>query len=168
MARSRVAPKRQQSVPRLVLCAALTGAQLSSLIHRELTPNITETYLWTDSTTVLTWLTSEFCRFKVFVGTSISEIQDLTVSHTWRYVDTENNLADDLTRGKTLAELATPSRWIQGPAFLRSTPHEWPSAPDSVNPADPSELKQTIFCGLTQTRPPDPRLTSNSSITGPG
>ncbi|KAK7881024.1 hypothetical protein WMY93_030613 [Mugilogobius chulae] len=158
MARSRVAPKRQQSMPRLELCAALTGAQLSSLIHRELTLNITETYLWTDSTTVLTWLTSESCRFKVFVGTRVSEIQDLTASHTWRYVDTANNPADDLTRGKTLAELAIPNRWIQGPAFLRSPQHAWPQTPDSVNAADPSELKQTIFCGLTQTQPSDPLL----------
>jgi hypothetical protein len=101
MARSRVAPKRQQSMPRLELCAALTGAQLSSLVHRELTLSITQTFLWTDSTTVLTWLTSEPCRFKVFVGTRVSEIHDLTSLHTWRYVDTANNPADDLTRGKT-------------------------------------------------------------------
>lgn len=156
IARSRVAPKRQQSMPRLELCAALTGAQLSSLIHRELTIGITETYLWTDSTTVLTWLTSESCRFKVFVGTRVSEIQDLTASHTWRYVDTTNNPADDLTRGLTLAELASPNRWIEGPAFLRSPQNKWPTAPDSVNPAGTSELKQTIFCGLSQTHPPEP------------
>lgn len=122
MARSRVAPKRQQSMPRLELCAVLTGAQLASLIHRALTVTISETYLWTDSTTVLAWLTSESCRFKVFVGTRVSEIQDLTAAHTWRYVDTVTNPADDLTRGKTLVELATPNRWILGPAFLCCPP----------------------------------------------
>ncbi|KAK5924004.1 hypothetical protein CgunFtcFv8_000923 [Champsocephalus gunnari] len=137
MARSRVAPKRQQSMPRLELCAALTGAQLSSLLHRELTLNITQTYLWTDSTTVLTWLTSESCRFKVFVGTRVSEIQELTAEHTWRYVDTANNPADDLTRGKTVAELAVYSyvaclingrRFLppQSPKILTST-NELPS-----------------------------------------
>lgn len=109
-------------MPRLELCAALTGAQVSSLIHRELTLNITQTYLWTDFTTVLTWLTSESCRFKVFVGTRVSEIQDLTAEHTWRYVDTANNPADDLTRGKTVAELAAPNWWIQGPTFLCGLP----------------------------------------------
>ncbi|XP_034536205.1 uncharacterized protein LOC117810467 [Notolabrus celidotus] len=153
MARSRVAPKRQQSMPRLELCAALTGAQLSSLIHQELTLSITQTFLWTDSTTVLTWMTSESCRFKVFVGTRVSEIQELTAMHTWRYVDTANNPADDLTRGKTLAELATSSRWIQGPPFLGGSPDSWPSLPSSTGPADASELKQSIFCGLIQTGP---------------
>jgi len=51
MARSRVAPKRLHSMPRLELCAAVTGAQLLNLIQRELTLKI---ILWTDSTTVLT------------------------------------------------------------------------------------------------------------------
>lgn len=58
MARSRVAPKRQLSMPRLELCAALTGAQLAVLLQRELTLNITQTTLWSDSTTVLAWLHS--------------------------------------------------------------------------------------------------------------
>lgn len=144
-----MAPKHQQSMPRLELCAALTGAQLSSLIHKELTLCIAQTFLWTDSTTVLTWLTSESCRFKVFVGTRVSEIQELTATHTWRYGDTANNPADDLTRGKTLAELATPNRWIQGPAFLRCPPDEWPSCPNITEPEDSSELKQCFLCSHT-------------------
>ncbi|KAI3362570.1 hypothetical protein L3Q82_001606 [Scortum barcoo] len=141
-------------MPRLELCAALTGAQLFSLIHKKLTLCIAQTFLWTDSTTVLTWLTSQSCRFKVFVGTRVSDIQELTDSHTWRYVDTANNPADDLTRGKTLDELAAPSRWIQGPAFLRHPPDEWPSCPSTMEPEDNSELKQSVFCALTQTSSP--------------
>lgn len=54
MARSRVARLRQLTVPRLELSAALTGAQLSKLIKSELTVPIDRTYLWSDSTVVLT------------------------------------------------------------------------------------------------------------------
>ena len=46
----------------------------------------------------------------VFVGTRIAEIQDLTEVQDWRYVDSVNNPADDITRGKTLKELAQPHR----------------------------------------------------------
>lgn len=99
------------------------------------------------------------------MGTRVSEIQELTASHTWRYVDTANNPADDLTRGKTLAELATPNRWIQGPAFLRGPPEEWPSCPNITEPEDDSELKHSVFCALTQTSSPPtiPNLTQFSS-----
>nr|XP_055038153.1 uncharacterized protein LOC129426051 [Misgurnus anguillicaudatus] len=70
-ARSRVAPKKQQSIPRLELCAALTAAQLAALLQRELTVNIRNVVFWTDSTTVLAWLQSDSCRYKVFVGTRV-------------------------------------------------------------------------------------------------
>lgn len=152
-----MAPKRQQSIPWLELCAALTGAQLCSLLHRELTLSITQTFLWTDSMTVLAWLTSESCRFKVFIRTRVSEIQELTSQHTWWYVDTANNPADYLNRSKTLPELAVPNRFF---SLLRDSPEKWPSLPTSTEPEEVAELlelcrgrklKQSTFCGLTQT-----------------
>lgn len=124
-ARSRVAPKRQLSMPRLELCAALTGAQLANLLTRELTLEVSRVVMWSDSTTVLAWIQSDSCRFKVFVGTRIAEIQELTDSQAWRYVETSENPADDLTRGKTLKDLSVENRWAQGPPFLRLPPDQW-------------------------------------------
>lgn len=118
------------------------------LPHPELTACISQTFLWTDSMTVLTWLTSQSCRFKVFMGTRVSEVQELTALHTWQYVDTTNNPSDELTRGKTLAELAAASWWIQGPAFLRHPPDEWPSRPITTELEDSSELK-CFLCPYT-------------------
>lgn len=56
IARSRVAPKRQLSIPRLELCAALIGAQIAALLQKELTLPIESIFLWSDSTTVLQWI----------------------------------------------------------------------------------------------------------------
>lgn len=63
-ARSRVAPKWQMSMPRLELCAALTGAQLASLLTKELTLPLCRVVLWTNSTTVLTWIQSRVLSFQ--------------------------------------------------------------------------------------------------------
>ncbi|XP_073669326.1 uncharacterized protein [Paramisgurnus dabryanus] len=147
MARSRVAPKKQLSIPRLELCAALIGAQLFNLLQTELTLKIRRATLWSDSTTVLYWLLSDSCRYKVFVGTRVAEIQELTKGQEWRYVDSLNNPADDLTRGKHLSELSEPCRWNQGPAFLLQPPDLWPTNPTIDQAEDPIELRKPSFCG---------------------
>lgn len=141
MARSRVAPKRQQSMPRLELCAALAGAQLAKLVRNEMTLSISQTILWTDSLTVLEWIQSDSCRYKVFVGTRVSEIQELSDHRSWRYVNTQDNPADDITRGKSLQSLAEPNRWSQGPPFLKQGQEHWPKKPELTQLKGVSELK---------------------------
>lgn len=86
-ARSRVALKKQLSIPRLELCGTLAGAQLASVLKKELTLDIQEVVYWRDSTTVLNWLRSDSCRYKVFMGTRVTEIQELSDPASWRYVD---------------------------------------------------------------------------------
>lgn len=149
LARSHVAPKKQQSIPRLELCAVLVGARLCDFLRTELTLPIKRTILWSDSTTVLTWLRADSCRFKVFVGTRVSKIQELTNCQDWRYVNTADNPADDLTRGKTLGELQRPNRWRQGTQFLYQPPGTWPLPPDGPNnDRDQHHLEiKPSFCG---------------------
>lgn len=118
------------------------------MLEGELTLKIDQIILWSDSTTVLTWLQSESCRFKVFVGTRVAEIQELTKPDAWRYVDSSLNPADDVTRGKTLAELALPNRWSQGPSFLLKGPDGWPSQPPKLPDSDSSEYRKSVSCGI--------------------
>lgn len=147
-ARSRVSTKRQQSMPRP------TGAQLAKLLHNELSLEIRNKFLWSNSTTVLAWLKS--CGFKVFVGTRVTEKQEHTEGHCWRYIDSENNAADDITCGKTLLELSQPNRWCNVPDFLYLPPELWPESPADVLNEDPTELHKTKFCSLTLTDPGPP------------
>lgn len=143
MARSRVAPLKQLTVPRLELSAALTGAQLSKLIKSELIVPIDRTYLWSDSTVVLTWLRSESCRYKPFLANRMVEILGLTSASEWRYVDTKQNPADDITRGKPLNDLTTLHRWHSGPSFLHLPASQWPDCPALITEA--TELRKTLF-----------------------
>lgn len=154
-ARSRVAPKKQLSIPRLELCGALTGAQLASVLLKELTIKIQNVMYWTDSTTVLNWLKSNSCRYKVFVGTRVAEIQELSDIKSWRYIDSASNPADDITRGKTLAQLTEKSRWNQGPSFLLQASDQWPESSTDHLIEEMEELRNPVFCGLTNS----PQLT---------
>lgn len=159
-ARSRVAPRKQQSIPRLELCAALTGAQLLKVIATELTLSINSSTLWSDSLTVLTWLLSDSCRYKVFVGTRVAEIQELTGSASWRYVPTGDNPADDITRGLSLQVMRDNSRWAYGPTFLKSPSAQWPDQPSFVVQEPECELKRattmTRVLATTTSSLPDP------------
>lgn len=144
--RSRVAPKKQQSVPRLELCAALTGAQLYKVISTELTLPIRNCILWSDSATVLTWLGSDSWRYKVFVGTRVAEIQELTEAATWRQVPSQNNPADDITRGLTIQDISKGGIWADGPKFLKQTPSDWPNLPPPPQSDPEGELKRQVVC----------------------
>ncbi len=159
-ARSRVAPRKQLSIPRLELSAALTGAQLAKVIETELVVPPEHITLWSDSTTVLYWIKSESCRYKVFVGTRVAEIQNLTNPAHWRYVDTLSNPADDITRGLTLQEMVQDHRWHKGPHFLYLPETEWPTMPSPEMEPDNTELRKSAFVGtVTSTLPtklPDP------------
>ncbi|KAK7918811.1 hypothetical protein WMY93_010095 [Mugilogobius chulae] len=124
-ARSRVAPRKQLSIPRLELSAALTGAQLARLLETELSITSEHITLWSDSTTVLYWIKSESCCYKVFVGTRVTEIQNLTDPSQWRYVDSRSNPADDITRGLTLQEMTVDHRWNQVAASRPQSVLHW-------------------------------------------
>ncbi|KAL0153282.1 hypothetical protein M9458_051409 [Cirrhinus mrigala] len=154
IARSRVTPKRAHSIPRLELCGSLVAAQLAKLLENELTLHVRSISLWTDSTTVLQWLNSEFCRYRVFVGNRIAEIQELTDKCSWHYVGSADNPADDLTKGRPLQYLAAPNRWSQGPAFLLQDPKEWPAIPKSETRVDQVELRKSTFCGINTSPSP--------------
>ena len=118
-------------------------------MRSELTLSLARTILWSDSTTVLTWLKSESCHYKVFVGIRMAEIQELTGSDDWRYVDSPNNPADALTHGKKLCDLAQTNCWTTGSLFLRKPETCWPVSPDVAHSSpltDSTELKKAALC----------------------
>lgn len=59
---------------------------------------------------------------KVFVGVRVAEIQTTWESTNWRFVPTDLNPADDLSRGIPVSEL--DGRWMHGPVFLRKPKEE--------------------------------------------
>ena len=77
MAKSRVAPLKQLSLPKLELMAALIAARLSKFIREALQSLDITPYLWADSQIVLYWLQSSK-HINAFVTHRVTETQQLT------------------------------------------------------------------------------------------
>ncbi|KAF6769644.1 hypothetical protein AHF37_12260, partial [Paragonimus kellicotti] len=92
LGKSRVAPMRAVSIPRMELTAAVLAAKLTSYVKDELLKEVKSVTLWTDSRTVPR-------RFETFVANRLSSIHDLSSPDDWRYVDTKRNPADLASRG---------------------------------------------------------------------
>ncbi|XP_067024040.1 uncharacterized protein [Acropora muricata] len=149
IAKNRVAPLKQLSIPRLELQAALLAARLADTVKRELDLHISDTIFSSDSKTVLSYISNESRRFHTFVANIVSEIQDSSESSQWRYVPTHLNPADDCTRGLHASEITRKCRWITGPSFLRQTEDTWPK---EIAPLleDDIEVKKTVWTGLLE------------------
>ncbi|KAI7808136.1 hypothetical protein IRJ41_016509 [Triplophysa rosa] len=99
MAKSKLAPQSEPTIPRLELCAAVLAVEMADLIHDELNLKLDYTKFYTDSKVVLGYIYNESRRFYVY------------------YVRTEDNSADHASRSISASFLAQTT-WLKGPNFL--------------------------------------------------
>ena len=125
MGKSRPAPIKSVSIPRLELTAAVLAARLDELAKRELKLPL-DSFFWVDSTAVLYCIRNITKRFPVFVANSLATIESLSNINQWNYVPSKLNTADIASRGLKAQKLKT-SEWLQGPTFLLQSQSMWPS-----------------------------------------
>jgi len=127
MAKSRVAPLKDTTLPRLELRAAVIAAQLADFIHSMLKHQLNNLTikLWSDSQITLHWIFSSK-RLKPFVANRVRQICSLFPPSVWGYCQTVDNAADLLTRGITSTQLQSSTLWSYGPSWLASQ-SKWPT-----------------------------------------
>ena len=76
--KSRVAPLKFVSIPRLELTAAALSVKISKMLKKELDIHVDDEIFWTDSKVVLGYINSDARRFKVFVANRVQQIRDHT------------------------------------------------------------------------------------------
>jgi len=125
MAKSRVAPIKPLTLPKLELMGALTAARLSDFIVQALRPLTLLTHFWSDSQITLHWIKGQK-RTDTFVTHRVTEILSFSRPDHWQYCPTQDNPADLLTRGISSSQLRSSILWKQGPEWLPSK-DSWPT-----------------------------------------
>lgn len=117
MGKARVAPTKITTKPRLELSTAVVAVQTNYLLRKELELDSLEEYFWTDSKVVLGYINNDVKKFYIIVANCIQRIKQSTDTKEWRYLTSEENLADYASRGLTAEELIS-FNWFPGPKFL--------------------------------------------------
>lgn len=150
--KSKVAPQKALSIPRLELQGAVMASRLATSIKKELNLQISKTHFWTDSRTVVGWIRSDHRRYSPFVAHRVSEILDSTTIEQWRWVPSKDNVADDGTKWDDIPVIS--ERWLKGPSFLLEEEHKWPMERKKVQTTE-EELKIAHYMALPNDNPYD-------------
>ncbi|XP_071181279.1 uncharacterized protein [Mytilus edulis] len=126
LGKSRVAPLKKVTIPRMELTAATRAVKLSKVILEELNYSIDKTFFWTDSMSVLRYINNQNIRFHTFVANRLEVIHEATIVDQLKYINTKLNPADYASRGMSVSKFESNPDWFNGPEYLWKPEIEWP------------------------------------------
>ena len=138
--KTRVAPLKSLTIPRLELMSARILAVLMNTVRSALSSQvkIDSVKYWLDSKTALYWIYNNG-QWKQFVQHRVNEILRLSRSDEWGHVSGVDNPADLGSRGVTASQLRDSKLWWEGPHWLRKGKAHWPK---DILVTDSDEVKE--------------------------
>ena len=118
MGKSKLAPMKRLSIPRLELEAAVLLSKMMTYVRKIITVESKNCFLYGDSQIVQAWLTKHPQTLKVFCANRIATIQKETDGNNWLFVKGKENPADLNSRGLYPKDFNHSKLWFKGPDFL--------------------------------------------------
>ncbi|XP_063994476.1 uncharacterized protein LOC135172027 [Diachasmimorpha longicaudata] len=126
-AKTKVAPLKKMTIPRLELTAAVILTNLVIYIRKMLEKENLPLFLWSDSTVALTWINGHPSRWKGIVQNRVIKIQNSLPAAEWKHIRGVENPADCASRGLSPDQLVNHQLWWNGLSWLKSSMENWPS-----------------------------------------
>jgi hypothetical protein len=123
--KSRVAPLKTVTIPRLELTSATLSVKIGALIKEELKQESLQDFYWSDSKITLGYIMNDVRRFRVFVANRCSKIRSYTQKNQWNHIDSKENPADHASRGISIEETSNVEQWLHGPRILHENNEIW-------------------------------------------
>ena len=125
MSKAKVAPVQQKTLPQLELTALYVGVRLQNYIRETMSDiQFRKVYVWSDSEVALCQIKNNHSK-KIYVRNRVASINEIGSHCIFGHVRTEQNPADLLTRGQSVANIKKAHHWFHGPAWLNDK-ENWP------------------------------------------
>ena len=150
--KSRLVPEGTTQ-PRAEMYAAVVNTHCGQVVKSALIKHHTGCLKFSDSQITLNWITNDARSIKdEWVRNRCIEIRRFTSPESWRFVDSENMIADKGTRRSTsIADVNSDSEWINGFAWMVEEEEQFPALPiteinaKGAEPSSPSDDSDLFF-----------------------
>ena len=149
--KTRVAPLRKISVPRMELMGAVAAVRLAHSVQEATNIEFGQRFFFTDSSAVLGMIKNNSAAFLEFVGTRTGEIRSKSNPDSeWFWIPTADNLADMGTRDTVMPkDLDVDTEYQNGKPWMQMSQDKWPCK-SGFGTAPPEEFRKTVHVSGVQ------------------